>query len=118
MLALNNDFNDFNKLLSGARGLRWSNSSESRKSTIHAGKTKKSIWWNWQNYAQIERWSVPRLGRHFDQSPETIQMHICKLRAGGIETLDLEPGIYQELKNDSTQVSRGARAPSNIHSPS
>ena len=54
-----------------------------------------------------ERWSVSRLGIHFDRSPETIQMHICKLRAGGLEKLEFELGTYRELKNAMRQVFRG-----------
>lgn len=30
----------------------------------------------------IEKWSVSRMAGYFGRSPETIQMHICKLRKG------------------------------------
>ncbi len=36
----------------------------------------------------IKRWSVSKLAIHFDRSPETVQMHLCHLRAGKIHKLN------------------------------
>lgn len=55
----------------------------------------------------IEKWSVSRLGKHFERSPETIQMHICQLRAGGLGKLDLEPCLYEQLRKGSRAVFKG-----------
>ena len=37
----------------------------------------------------IEKWSVSKMANHFERSPETIQMHVCKLRKGKVDSLGI-----------------------------
>jgi hypothetical protein len=39
----------------------------------------------------INHWSVSRLAAHFDRSPETITMYMCRLRGGKLKELILTP---------------------------
>ena|GEM_PF-2623501 len=31
----------------------------------------------------VNKWSVNKLAKHFERSPETVQMHLCTLRKSG-----------------------------------
>ena len=55
----------------------------------------------------IKRWSVARLGQHFNRSPETIQMHICRFRAKGLEGLNLK--AKELLKVRTSMKAKGFR---------
>ena len=53
----------------------------------------------------IEKWAIPRLGEHFGRSPETIQMHLCRLRKpGGIEKLGFDQNLTKDIRKISKKV--------------
>ena len=46
----------------------------------------------------IEKWTIPRIAKHFDRSPETIQMYICQFRKGKLESLNLSLKEKAQIK--------------------
>ncbi|MCB0414602.1 MAG: hypothetical protein KDD50_09720 [Bdellovibrionales bacterium] len=55
----------------------------------------------------IEKWSVPKMAKYFERSPETIQMHICHLRKGKINKVDLCPEERRLISLQLFEVFKG-----------
>ena len=46
----------------------------------------------------IEKWTVPRIVKHFDRSPETIQMYICHFKKGKVDLLGLSSQELAQIR--------------------
>ena len=84
---------------------------------LHEGvKTEHKVQWkrlkiNLTELAKlrfIEKWSVKRLSNHFDRKPDTIQMHLCHLRAGGLNKLNFMPSEQKIIKATYKEVFQGS----------
>lgn len=56
----------------------------------------------------IEKWTIPRIAKHFDRSPETIQMYICQFRKGKFESLKLNSKEKAQIKPILFEVFNGS----------
>lgn len=55
----------------------------------------------------LEKWSVARLSRHFDRKPDTIQMHLCRLRKVDLCQMGFTRSEVKIITQASKQVFRG-----------